>query len=100
MEELDPKASKCWTCRWGLCVSETEHQSLFAPSTEEEPKNVFELEQEEMPGQQQLSETVLGNSKIKSVCFWRPSSSVLGPASTVFPFDTMGIVHSCNRYIR
>lgn len=97
MEELDPKTSKCWTCRWGLCVKETEHQSLFAPSTEE-PRNIFadsEDEDHENPSPQDLSETILGNSKIKSVCFWKPA----GVASTpIFPFDAMGIVHDCNRY--
>lgn len=76
-----PSDSKCFKCRYGMVIEETETQSVFEPGIEE--GNGFESEPSE-PSMRELSFPV---TRVRSICMRDTNIPVV-----------FSLVKSCNRF--
>lgn len=84
---LQPRDSKCWTCKHGMVLKDREIQTFVQPGTV--PGNSF-TEEPEQPG---LSSISIDMNKVRSVCFWR-SAATQGMISPL----VFNVVTECSRY--
>jgi hypothetical protein len=100
MNEINAKNSLCWTCKFGICVEETETERLFHENLREilddDESNSLNLdiafgssESEQPPG---LIEHTICHERVKAVCFWKPADLPSGPPILV------ANVRQCSRY--
>lgn len=90
--ELDAKSSKCWNCKYGICVSESEIEpvlQLGGMPPDSESLDIFE-------GTQfgENEETVIEHKRIKAICFWKPDGLATSPPIMVAK------VEQCNRFVK
>ena len=83
--------SLCWTCKFGLCVRQSEKAVIV--SSGEEPENEWDAEKIKSPP----SHAEISSEGYVSLCYWRPTFMNLGKDSTVHPIQ-FEEVHECNRY--
>lgn len=102
--QLNARSSKCWTCKFGLCVRETDTERVYHAQMRnldeqaEEHREPWELineyEQEEDEIEADLIEHTVKQERIKTICYWRPEGIEDTP-----PIVTSQ-VQECNRYQR
>lgn len=85
-EILLPAASKCNTCKHGMCILDQDIQSIVQPTKIE--GNSFEGMGEE----EGFSQTSFEMKKTRSICFWRPEGVA---ATTPIIFS---VISECSRY--
>jgi len=85
--QVDPKRSKCWQCRFGMTVHESElervyHAGMSGMGLPQPPSNDFDIfdgtpYQDAPPsppeGEGELIEHTIEHERIKTICFWRPA---------------------------
>lgn len=92
MSEYDVTKSKCWTCKFGVCVQENDKETFVHPGVmEENDHNIFGEDDEEHHHPKMEQHTVEKQS-VKTVCFWRPEDITDSPPLL------MAFVKQCNRY--
>ena len=93
VDKLDPKNSKCWTCKHGICIRQTEHEII---------RNKPRIVQEEIPEyfdqpeelELQEVEHNLAKEGVYALCYWRPD----GIDPKVVTSIEVQFVSECNRY--
>lgn len=96
MNQQDPKASKCWTCKHGLCLFQTQREVLFAemadgPEPTEENEDDYDLGltgfgEPDIVDPHQGHVHQIEKQGVVGLCYWKDTP--LG----------VQIVHECNRY--
>jgi len=93
---LDAKRSLCWTCKHGMCVQETESQTmLHDPLPGPPPQKPDIFTQFEEPSTQDDNGPLLEHvtlRRIQAMCFWRPSNVSNAPPLRVSE------ITQCNRH--
>jgi hypothetical protein len=92
----EPKAEKslCWTCKFGLCVQETERERFVHPGPQGEPDgDVFGAPFNEPEGLDIVEHTIV-HERVKTVCFWKPEGVTQSPPILV------AVVSKCNRFAK
>lgn len=102
-QEIDAQQSKCWICKHGLCVKESETERVYhanmrgmPPSPDGESFGIFE----EMPFQEggneddseEIIEHTIEHERIKTICYWRPTGIENSPPILVAK------VQQCSRF--
>lgn len=81
--EVDAKKSLCWTCKHGLCLQETEsqtmlHEPLPRPPQQSATADIFEqFEEKEKPEQEDDGGPIVEHvtlRRIQAICFWLPAN--------------------------
>lgn len=65
MSQLDPKNSKCWTCKYGLCFSQREQPTYLE---EKEPDSFAEIVSEDEAADRMREG--LTQEKVYGLCVW------------------------------
>jgi len=86
----DAEKSMCWTCKFGICVRETEIEKMYHPAPEgEKTSDVFDFQEEPTP---EIIEHIIEHKRVKTICYWRPDNIQQSPPILI------GKVEQCNRY--
>lgn len=104
---INAARSKCWTCKFGLCVQETELEKIIhdnmnfldGPPPSRQESNPFEedmsfqdQESDDEHGEEGLIEHTIEHSRVKAICYWRPEGIQDSPPIGVAKID------KCSRY--
>jgi len=97
MSKPNPRKSKCWTCKHGLCFSEEEGHRITSlpmegPQIESDYGSEFSLDQEELDSVSRGFEQTVKQEHARAVCYWRPQGHDQG-----YPV-LVNEVQECNRY--
>lgn len=73
-QELTPQNSKCWGCKFGMCLSETQRQTIFHPGVEEEEEvgDIFDMDisPEFQPNEAHVSAHQVDLTRCGAICYW------------------------------
>lgn len=86
--------SLCWTCKFGLCVRQSEKAVLISGG--EEPSEPADSWQDEKP-KSPPGQAEIHSEGYVSLCYWRPTFLNIGKDTPVHPVQ-FEEVHECNRY--
>jgi DNA topoisomerase IB len=84
MNKKEAEASKCWDCKWGMCIYEEEEDNVTAQEDEDEELSFTESQ---IPQQYTIK-----SKHISCICYWRPDGIENAPPVRV------ARVIDCNRY--
>ena len=89
IEPIDAHKSLCWTCKYGICVRESEIERTVHPIPGEQ-KDIFD--QPANSDEIDMIEHLIEHKRARTVCYWRPD--------TIQQLQPMifGKVEQCNRY--
>lgn len=97
MIEQDPKQSKCWTCEFGHCFSQTIREVLFAEMAEhvdeQESEDIFGLDLPDFSG------PGIVDGPHKGHVHELEKHGVIGFCYYKTVPIAVQIVHECNRYV-
>lgn len=90
---IDVKQSKCWTCKYGICIKESGEERFVHPAPPTEHDHEFEAfgdkdQEQDAP----MHEHVFQTEAIKAFCFWRPTEVQNAPPMM------QSFVNECSRY--
>jgi len=90
-DELKAEESKCWTCKFGICVKETEQERVSYESPNEKQEDTYDIfnESQQTP---EVIDTVIEHARVKTICFWRPENVKDSPPILVSKIE------ECNRF--
>jgi len=88
------KRSLCFTCKFGLCVRQSEKAIIITDGDEPaEPKNEWESEKSKSsPGHAEIQ-----SEGYVSLCYWKPEFLKTSKETVIHPVQ-FELVHECNRY--
>jgi hypothetical protein len=95
-ETLDPEKSLCWQCKHGLCIKESERQTVIHQGMtpiDEEPQELhhpFEIVPDEET-EESTNVHEIDISRVAGVCYWSPAGKAVTPVK-------VGQVNRCNRF--
>lgn len=95
MNENRAEQSKCWQCKFGLCVQEIEREHIFhAGQAPEDPFGVRQFGEatEEEGAIPDLIEHTLEHDRVRTLCFWRPEGVRFSPPILI------AMVTKCSRF--
>ena len=84
----EAKTSKCWKCKHGICVRESESELVFGSGNESEADH-FDLFN---GGGEKPDLTEVEHEHVKGICFWRPEGI------TGTPPIVISNVKECSRF--
>jgi len=84
------KKPLCWTCKFGLCVRQTDKATIFLPDESEDKKEWEEDTDEAVVPE--VKPTEIKNDGYTVICFWNPTKS-----KSMEPVQ-FAEVTECNRY--
>lgn len=92
MNNSDASKSKCWGCKFGLCVQESELEYIYHNGIEgeleiDDPFNMEDILEKQEPLQHKIE-----HERIKAICYWRPEGINDTPPILV------SHVSQCNRF--
>lgn len=91
---MEAKDSKCWTCKWGICLKESAEEKLLHKGMHDiDEDEDFEHEMIEFSKDEGIIEHTVSQEHVKAICFWRPEG-VTYPTSPIL----VAFTHACNRY--
>lgn len=99
-EKLDPKESKCWDCKYGLCMLQ-ENTSFLEANFPMGPPNPMggmfdqqpEISWEDNEESEDEEPKKIVEHRVCTLCYWAPAGMKLES-----PIVTGAIVRSCSRY--
>ena len=89
-DELKAKESLCWTCKFGICVKETEQERVSYEPSDEQSEDTYGIFAEQ--SSPEIIDTVIEHERVKTICFWRPDHVKESPPILVSK------VEECNRF--
>lgn len=101
MNEQDPRDSKCWTCKFGHCISQTQREVLYAEMEEVEAEDSIDSDDfdlglndfDRQPDAHMGHVHQVEKRGMFGLCYWTPYSQ----QQANMPVHVQ-IVHECNRY--
>jgi hypothetical protein len=85
--ELKAESSLCWTCKFGVCLKETEQERVSYEAPDSPPEDIFSESQAP-----EVLDTIIEHERIRTVCFWRPENIKESPPISVSKIE------QCNRF--
>lgn len=95
-KDLNAEISKCWTCKFGMCINEEENQTVFHEGLQgltQEEDNVFGDEDHDTMHDYDIQTRFITAKRVNALCYWKPEGHN-GPHHPT----RVAQVTQCNRY--